>query len=281
MNIVINDKADATSDSPVRRLLDAGSDLAGTASGTALALIVGAKGADPVAAVAAGSALGSMLHEIGGRLLGHREQIRVGGTAIYAARMYDERIKDGDQLRDDNWFDERPHGRSIAAEICEGTLLIAQREHEERKIEYYGYLLANLGFEDDVDEYLANWLLRLAEQLTWSQLVLLGMIGRKESFTLPEVMLTGRGVTDWTPFGLREQLADLGYGRRNIIGAPRQEQETSKDGSQIRIPAHINLYLPDMQLINVGALLFPLMQLNRIPDHDIELMIELLQPSDD
>ncbi len=120
-----------------------------------------------------------------------------------------ERIAAGDSLRDDGWFDERPKGRSAAAEICEGTLLIAQREHQERKVEFYGYLLANLSFDPDVDEYLANWLLKVASELTWMQLVLIAMVGRRTDFSVPNVGISV-GIGDWSQWGLHEQLADLG-----------------------------------------------------------------------
>ena len=94
--------------------------------------------------------------------------------------MYEERIAAGDHLRDDNWFEERPRGRSAAAEICEEPYSLRSENIKSEKFEYYGYLLANLSFQSNVDEYLANWLLRLAGELTWSQLVLLAMIGRKD-----------------------------------------------------------------------------------------------------
>ena len=194
--------------------------------------------------------------------------------------MYKERIAAGHHLRDDNWFEERPRGRSAATEMLEGTLLVAQREHEERKVEYYGYLLANLSFQSNVDEYLANWLLQLADELTWSQLVLLAMIGRKDEFTLPAITIAQSDVTDWTQWGLHEQLADLGYGKRNIIGTPREVSEKKPGGPQFTIPPRINRLLPDMQLVNTGPLIYALMQLNRVPAEDIELMIYLLEPDE-
>jgi hypothetical protein len=263
-----------------RRIIEAGSELVGVTSGAAFGLYAG--GPDgALAGAAAGSALTTALREFAQRMLGHRERVRVGAALHFAKIMYEERIAAGDRLRNDNWFEDRPRGRSAAAEICEGTLLIAQREHQERKVEYYGYLLANLSFQSNVDEYLANWLLRLAGELTWSQLVLLAMIGRKDDFTLPAITIAQDDVTEWTPWGLHEQLADLGYGRRHLIGVPREVPEKKPGGPQFTIPPRINRLLPDMQLVNTGTLIYALMQLNRIPAKDIDLMIYLLQPSDE
>lgn len=91
-------------ESGARRLVEAGADLAGAVGVSAVGLIfaTGASGALPVAIAGGTVALASVLREIGERLLGHREKIRVGGTAIYAARAYQERADAGDHLRNDN-----------------------------------------------------------------------------------------------------------------------------------------------------------------------------------
>jgi hypothetical protein len=262
-----------------RQIIEAGSEIVGVASGTALGLYVG--GPDgAIAGAAAGAVLTRALGEFAERVLGPREKVRVGAVLISADAMYRERIAAGHQLRDDGWFYERPRGRSAAAEMLEGTLLQAQREHEERKVEYYGYLLANLSFQSNVDEYLANWLLQLADELTWSQLVLLAMIGRKDEFSLPAIMVYDNDPMPWSQWGLHEQLADLGYGRRDLIGKPRKIPKVEPGKPQFTITPPINRFLPEMQLVNTGPLIYSLMQLNRTPADDIELLISYLDPSD-
>jgi hypothetical protein len=263
-----------------RRIIEAGSELVGVTSGAVFGLFAG--GPDgAILGAAAGSALTTTLREFAERMLGHREKVRVGAALNSATMMFEERIAAGDHLRDDDWFEEIPKGRSAAAEVFEGTLLIAQREHQERKVEYYGYLLANLSFQSNVDKYLANWLLRLAGELTWSQLVLLAMIGRKDEFILPAITIAHNDAMAWTQWGLHEQLADLGYGQRNLIGVLREVPENKPDGPQFAPAPHISRFLPDMQLTNTAPLIYPLMQLNRISAEDIESMIHLLEPPDE
>ncbi len=259
-------------DDSAHRLLEVGSDLVGVTGGAAIGLVIaGPPGA--LMGAASGSALTTMLREFGRRLLGKREEVRVGAVAIYAGMAYKERIADGDRLRDDSWFEKRPNGRSAADEICEGTLLIAQREHEERKVEHYGYLLANLSFESEIDEYLANWLLQLANELTWTQLVLLAMIHRKGEFNLPSITI-GTGLSGWTPWGLRQQLADLGYAKRELIGLPPPPPGS---GPSIPvIPRKVEREPAHMELHSGGMLIYQLMWLDRIPDADIQLLIDRL-----
>ena len=50
--------------------------------------------------------------------------------------------------RTDGFFDEETNGdRSDAAEVAESVLLKAQREPEEKKIDYMGYLFASIGLQ--------------------------------------------------------------------------------------------------------------------------------------
>jgi hypothetical protein len=47
------------------------------------------------------------------------------------------------------------------------VLLAAQREHEERKLRFMGNLIANLAFHPEIDRGYANYLIRLAEKLSF------------------------------------------------------------------------------------------------------------------
>jgi hypothetical protein len=275
---MIDSGQSAREDDLGRRIIDAGTDLLGITSGVALGIYAGSPDL-VIAGAAAGSALTTALREFALRLLGPREKMRIGAALLSADAMYKERIADGHQLRDDGWFADRPRGRSAAAEMLEGTLAMAQREHQERKVEYYGYLLANLSFQSNVDEFMANWLLQLAGELTWSQLVLLAMVGRRDNFTLPAITVAPADEMSWSQWGLREQLADLGYGQRSLIGKPRNTPESEPGKPQFTIPPPIERRLPNMQLVNTGPLIYALMQLNRIPAGDIDLLISYLSPS--
>jgi len=84
-------------DGNARRLIEAGSSLAGTTGAAALGVVfgAGASGSASIGVAGAGVALASILREVGERVLGRREQMRVGGTAIFAARACQERAAAG------------------------------------------------------------------------------------------------------------------------------------------------------------------------------------------
>jgi len=255
-------------DDAASRVLGAGADVTGSVAGAIAGLLLaGPPGA--VGGAVAGPLLASVLREITHRILSHREDARVGGAFRAAAAGLQERLDQGDEVRDDGFFASRPDRRSDAEEIIEGVLLAAQRGHEERKVEFLGYMLANLCFESEVDANLANWTIKTAQELTWAQLVLLSAIGRSDRPTLPAVEI-GTNADGWGSWGIHAQLADLGYARREMIQA--KADETPRLG--LKMP---NTRLGEQELSTAGTLLFQLMWLERIPQADVMDVLGVLQ----
>ncbi len=243
-----------------RRAIDAGSGLVGSTAGAALGgAVAGPPGA--VVGSAAGATLEAALREVATRWLSRREEARVGAATIYARQKIADRLAAGEEPRDDGWFDDRPYGRSAADEMLEGILLIARRQHQERKVQFIGNLMGSLGFEVAIDEFVGDWLLRQADELSWTQYVLLAAVGLAQ-VELPLVHV-GDGICDWTSWGVHEQLADLGFARRELIGTP--STKTPRLG--LAVP---NGDLREMELRSGGRLLFELMSLDRVPTQDIE-----------
>lgn len=144
--------------------------------------------------------------------------------------------------------------------MIEGVLIAAQRQHEERKVEYFGYLLTNLAFSPQMDRYLASWAIKTAEELTWAQLVLMAVIGAEDKTDVPDVEIKRRPPTR-NAFSIHEQLADLGYGRRDLIyGEPDKTERL-----QLSKP---NIRLREQKFSRGGTLLHGLMWLDRIPQLD-------------
>jgi hypothetical protein len=178
---------DSKDNESLTHLRQAGADIAGGATGAAVGLLI----AGPVGAVAGGLAGPSISHtlqkigrEISKRLLGKREEKRIGAALVFAARKIEANRAAGQPLRTDGFFIEQPDGRSPADEITEGVLMVVQREHEERKLPFYGNLLANLAFQSGYDRAQANLLVQLAQRLSYQQLCLLALVVHKERFPM-------------------------------------------------------------------------------------------------
>jgi hypothetical protein len=251
-----------------RRAIDAGMEILGGLAGlTVGGLVAGPPGA--VGGAIAGPAIAGGLKEVARRALGRREEARVGaafGSAMLAVR---EHLDAGREVRTDGFFEPVLGRRPRAEEIVEGALVAAQREHEELKVIHYGYLLANVAFDSGIDLHTANWCLRTAQNLTWTQLVLLRIVSEGDLIsTLPGVI--GQNEPNWGAWTIHEQLADRGFGRRGLIYAPAEETPIHK----IRYP---NSDINQQQLSPGGLLLHGLMWLGRIPASEVEAVrVELV-----
>lgn len=255
-------------DTRFKRILEAGADIVGGTSGVASGLVLaGLPGA--FAGAAAGPAVASVMKDVIHRVLSRREEKRVGGVFLAASAAYEELLADGETLRSDGFFDSGAGNRSSAEEVFEGVLLAAKVEHQERKIPHLGYLMANIAFDASLDAGLANWAITTAEDLTWTQFVLLSAIGRKKQFPLPDEEY-GRQLGTWNAWGVHSQLADLGITRREMVGAP------SRKTQRMELPI-FNYNMRELELRQSGLLLHHLLWLDRIPDADVAAVVASLE----
>jgi hypothetical protein len=163
-----------------RDLIDLGADMVGSLAGSAAGfLLAGPPGA--FAGAAGGPVLKYTLKELAGeflsRSLGRREKKRVGAVLLFAADKVREKLGQGQAVRDDGFLQRQSDGRTPAEEVVEGVILAAQRDHEEKKLRFYGNLIASLAFARDVDRGYANLLVRTAQQLSYRQLCLMDLAG--------------------------------------------------------------------------------------------------------
>ena len=146
---------------------------------------------DPIAAAFTGPAatlVARVLKDIGtefsGRQLSPREDIRVGKVLAIAALEIHQRLDKGESLRTDGFFDKKLTGRSEAEEVAEAIMLKCQREPQEKKILYMGYLKASIAFDSNVSADMGHQLIKVAEELTYRQFCILKLVVVKNRFGL-------------------------------------------------------------------------------------------------
>jgi hypothetical protein len=166
-----------------RRLVEAGADITGNLAGSALGFLV----AGPTGAFVGAAMSPVVKHMLGlatdviKRSISVRETKRIGATLTFAAAKIREKLDRGQKLREDGFFDGDSTNRAPADEIADGVVMAAQREHEEKKLKFYGNLLANLAFTVGIDRGYSNFLLRTAESLSYRQMCLLALFVLKGS----------------------------------------------------------------------------------------------------
>ena len=173
----------------VQQLINYGTEIlgSGAAASAALGLLIGGPGGAVIGGIVGKGfeiGLSKVGQENSERHLGTREKIRVGAALTIAAQEIRQRLESGETLREDGFFDEKQSGRSDAEEVAEHVLLKAQREPEEKKIQYMGYLLASISFDSQISVHMAHQLTKAAEQLTYRQLCILKLCVVKDNFEL-------------------------------------------------------------------------------------------------
>ena len=258
---------DAKKNDGISRLINYGTEIAGGAVGGALGFLIGG----PVGSVIGGASgpmaaitLRNIGQEILERQLGSREKVRIGAAFAIAAADIRQRIENGESVRTDGFFDEKQTGRSDAEEVAESVLLKVQREPEEKKIRYMGYLLSSIAFNPQISVHMAHQLAKAAEQLTYRQLCILKLSVVKDKFGLRDKNYRDYGKFKKDLYQVLYECADL-HNREYI-------HVTDDVFSGVT-----NIKPSGMTIQGIGGDLFYLMKLLLIPDQDITPIAEQLK----
>jgi hypothetical protein len=181
----VSDMAD--DDDKTEAFISAGSEIAGGVTGAAIGFLTAGPGG-ALAGAAAGPLVARVVKrtcsEIYERVTGHRQKARGGLTAGYAIINIAARIKAGECIRDDGFFDAGAE-RSSAEEILEGVIIKSSNEHEEKKAKFYATIFATAAFDARFTAEALNHFLALAERLTYRQLCFLNLFSRPQPISLP------------------------------------------------------------------------------------------------
>lgn len=200
------------------------------------------------------------------RMLSPRENLRVGSALILAAKGIRKRLENNEFPREDGFFDRNHTERSSADEVLENVVLKVQREPEEKKIPYISRVYENSVFEQEVSADLGHKIIKSAEQLTYQQLCVLSMVGRREN--------TEEFLRDFqVDFSL--ELSKLLHDCFELVTNGYIQGGLSLTFSG-QLPRYETLNPYTMHLENIGIATFNLMNLHDIPDDDIMPIAKLL-----
>lgn len=259
-------KYDAKRLESIGDLISMGSEIVGIPIGAAVGFMVAGQQGGTIGGIA-GSLVGHVIKNIGNevakRILSPREQIRVGKVVIYAANRLQQHIDNGVTIRQDDFFTSDNFDRSSAEEIVEATLVAAQREHEEIKIEFYGNLLANITVTPGISKAYANLLIRMARELSYRQLCLLALFVQKDKFNLKKGDYQTENTMLPEKIGLLQEIFEL------------EQKSLLNSGKPLFGLTNITPAMTDLQ--GTGKALFSLMELSKIRSDKLEHLAELLR----
>ena len=267
----------------MRQLLKHAPGTVGGATGSAIGIglasiaVPGSEGIGAVVGSAAGNLLSGLGQDIWERHLSRREKQRLGTVLGVMVAEIHRRREAGESVRTDGFFDEKHSGRSDATEVAESVLLKVQREPEEKKIPYMGYLPSSIAFDSEISAQMAHQLTKIAEQLTYQQLCILKLSVVKDAYSL-----RNKDYRDHDDFG--KDLYPLLYACAELYD---REYINFGGEADFHIGEHIDYGATihrltratpgQMTLQGIGEDLFNLMKLSEIPDQDIKPIAEQLK----
>jgi hypothetical protein len=218
---------------------------------------------------------GAEFHE---RVLGPRQEARVGTVLWVIDTLIKERLAAGDTPRSDGFFEQR-EGREQppAYELAEGVLLRAANEYEERKVPYIGALFASVAFRADIALPYANLLLRLADRLGYRQLQAIAFFAENagsEQLARLEAERERKGGW-WFANGVGVELDEAGdiglFGIEQESGAVTHPRATLSSGGIE------SAQLSRIALTPLGRNLYELMELDRLPQGEKDRILDLIR----
>lgn len=236
--------------------------------GAGVGAFVGAELGPAGAAVAAmsGTAIGTAGADIALRYLSPRQEARVGGVIFQAAAAIKAGEVMGQSIRDDGFFDGE---RSYGHEFAEGVMLVAKDAFEERKIPYLGNLIANVAFVPTIDPATANMAVRMAEDLSWLEMCLLGVIANPEKYPMPD--RSPAGSEHWKAHTVRATIKRMpDMGSADLLAYKRTKTEGPLG------LAKFDTNLSGIEFTSRGRLIAGLMDLGSIPDADLAAVYDLI-----
>ena len=198
-----------------RDLFADGVELAASLTGNVAAAYLGPAGivAGPMVEAAVRQAVSAVRG-----MLSRRENQRAGAALVLMTSDWQERAQRGEQVRGDDFFSADGDLRSDAEELFEGVLREAAASYEERKVPLLSHLYSAVAHDEKVPAADAQYLVRLAADLTYRQFVGLSVVSHVDRYAEHLTMANvsheeGDSAIDPT---LRLEVDDLGD--RRIMG---------------------------------------------------------------
>lgn len=223
--------------------------------------------------------LGAELYE---RVLAPRQRARALAALWVAHERSRERTEQGEQLRDDAFYGPREGDGGIPAEeLLEGVLLRASDAYDQRRVPYLGAFYAAVEHRPDVTPAHAHQLLQLADGLSYRQLVAIALFHDHAGDTALITLQARREEEGHWPFA-----EGLGTDLQNIANNPELLGIEQSNGSVVAAGATYggddverSNMIGNLRLTSLGGLLYELMDLDRIPEHEKTDMLDVLSRS--
>ena len=104
-----------------------------------------------------------------------KESKKILVTLYFSLKIIKENIDKNMNIKEENFIIINNENKLLIEEFMDGIVINAKNEHEEKKLKYYGYLLGNLIFKENLDRDESNRLIKISRSLSYCQIKLINM----------------------------------------------------------------------------------------------------------
>lgn len=208
----------------------------------------------------------NFINEIYEKIYTLKESKKILTTLYYSLEVTKENLDKNNSIRKDDFFVESINEQCLAKEIMNGIVISSRNEHEESKLKYYGYLLGNIMFKENLDRDECNRLIKLSRQLSYCQIKLINMYVISQTIQIPILQ--------------REDYTKLGVGNYKLLGILQDTldmiQKSILNGSGKLVLDVVQINPSKIKVQGIGTLLYNYMSLSKMPYDELEDILNLL-----
>ena len=206
------------------------------------------------------------IDEIREHVYSKKESKKILVTLYFSLKIIKENIDKNMNIKEENFIIINNENKLLIEEFMDGIVINAKNEHEENKLKYYGYLLGNLIFKENLDRDESNRLIKISRSLSYCQIKLINMYIISQMIQVPILKredYTKTGIENYRLLGVLQDTLDM-------------IQKSILNGSGKLVLDIVQIIPSKVKVQGIGTLLYNLMGLSKMPYDEMEDLLDIL-----
>lgn len=206
------------------------------------------------------------IDEIREHVYSKKESKKILVTLYFSLKIIKENIDKNMNIKEENLIIINNENKLLIEEFMDGIVINAKNEHEENKLKYYGYLLGNLIFKENLDRDESNRLIKISRSLSYCQIKLINMYIISQMIQVPILKredYTKTGIENYRLLGVLQDTLDM-------------IQKSILNGSGKLVLDIVQINPSKVKVQGIGTLLYNLMGLSKMPYDEMEDLLDIL-----
>lgn len=207
-----------------------------------------------------------IIEEINENIYSVKENKKILSTLYFSLNAVKENLEKNMVIQENYLKAINDENKLLIEELFEGIIISAKNEHEDNKLKYYGYLLGNIIFKENLDRDEFNRLIKISSDLSYCQIKLINMYVISQMIQVPILK--------------REDYTKTGVGSYKLLGILQDTldmiQKSILNGSGNLVLDVVQINPSKIKVQGMGTLLYNLMSLNKMPYDEMEDLLDML-----